>query len=87
MKKLTIIALTIAAVAASANAQDYRPYPSVSPGGFGQPLDRLPDPPRTRTWGETPYAPAIPPIMRNQPITNENALIPPVARGYQYLPR
>jgi hypothetical protein len=38
-------------------------------------------PPPPVTWGETPYAPMIPPVMRDQPVENINPLIPPAARG------
>jgi hypothetical protein len=37
-------------------------------------------PPAPKTWGDTPYAPAIPPAMRDQPVTNVNPMIPPAAR-------
>ena len=33
-----------------------------------------------RTWGETPYAPMIPPVMRDEPVENVNPMIPPAAR-------
>ena len=36
--------------------------------------------PAPKTWGDTPYAPAIPPVMRDQPVTNVNPMIPPAAR-------
>jgi hypothetical protein len=40
-------------------------------------------PARAQTWGETPYAPMIPPVMRDQPVTEVNPMIPPAARGMQ----
>jgi hypothetical protein len=44
-------------------------------------LDNLYIRPPPQTWGDTPYAPMIPPVMRNQPVENSNPLIPPAARG------
>jgi hypothetical protein len=43
-------------------------------------LDNLYSPPSPKTWGETPYAPMIPPVMRDQPVENVNPMIPPAAR-------
>ncbi len=34
----------------------------------------------TQTWGDTPYAPMIAPVMRDQPVENTNPMIPPAAR-------
>lgn len=39
-----------------------------------------PPPAPVQTWGQTPYAPAIPPAMWDAPTTKMNPLIPPVAR-------
>ena len=44
-----------------------------------EPLQQ-PKPPRAQTWGETPYAPQIPPVMRDRPVTEVNPMIPPAAR-------
>jgi hypothetical protein len=33
-----------------------------------------------QTWNDTPYAPAVPPVMRDQPVTEVNPMIPPAAR-------
>jgi hypothetical protein len=44
-------------------------------------LDNLYSPPTPKTWGETPYAPMISPVMRDQPVENVNPMIPPAARG------
>jgi hypothetical protein len=44
-------------------------------------LDNLYSPPSPKTWGETPYAPMIPPVMRDQPVEIVNPMIPPAARG------
>lgn len=35
--------------------------------------------PRQQTWGDTPYAPMVAPVMRDQPISNVNPMIPPSA--------
>jgi hypothetical protein len=43
--------------------------------------DNLYSPPSPKTWGETPCAPMIPPVMRDQPVENVNPMIPPAARG------
>jgi hypothetical protein len=39
-----------------------------------------PSPQRVPTWGETSCAPMIPPVMRDQPVTNVNPMIPPACR-------
>lgn len=39
--------------------------------------------PPVHTWGETPYAPMIPPVMRDQPVTVVNPMVPPAAREMQ----
>jgi hypothetical protein len=37
-------------------------------------------PPPATTWEDTPYAPMIPPVMRDQPVEDVNPMIPPAAR-------
>jgi hypothetical protein len=54
------------------------PPPAPNPVGTS---DNLYSPPAPKTWGETPYAPMIPPVMRDQPVENVNPMIPPAARG------
>jgi len=44
------------------------------------PVSQPQSPPRVPTWGETSCAPMIPPVMRDQPVTNVNAMIPPTCR-------
>ena len=62
----------------------YAPVNLVPPPPVPNPvdtLDNLYSPPAPKTWGETPYAPMIPPVMRDQPVENVNPMIPPAARG------
>jgi hypothetical protein len=54
------------------------PPPAPNPVGT---LDNLYSPASPQTWGDTPYAPMIPPVMRDQPVENVNPMIPPAARG------
>ena len=35
---------------------------------------------RANTWGNSPYAPMVPPVMRDQPTSYINPMVPPVAR-------
>jgi hypothetical protein len=44
------------------------------------PTSKATAPAPVQTWGETPCAPMIPPAMRDQPISNVNAMIPPACR-------
>jgi hypothetical protein len=37
-------------------------------------------PPKPKTWMDTPYAPMVPPVMRDQPVTDPNPAVPPAAR-------
>jgi hypothetical protein len=53
------------------------PPPAPNPVGT---LDNLYTRPPPQTWGDTPYAPMIPPVMRDQPVENVNPMIPPAAR-------
>jgi hypothetical protein len=47
---------------------------SAPPAGF---------PPVRRTWNDTPYAPMVPPALRDQPIDNVTPMVPPAVRGLQ----
>ncbi|MGC2410949.1 MAG: hypothetical protein WA441_13400 [Methyloceanibacter sp.] len=37
-------------------------------------------PSTSQTWGNSPYGPMVPPVMRDEPVQNVNPAIPPVAR-------
>jgi hypothetical protein len=43
------------------------------------PLQYQPPAP-VQTWGQTPYAAMVPPVMRDRPVTEINPMIPPAAR-------
>ena len=50
------------------------PIPNLSPSIY-------PPHPAPATWGDTPYAPMIPPVLRDQPTNVVSPMIPPAARG------
>ena len=50
--------------------------PSSYPTGIA--IDYTPN--RQDTWGNSPYAPMVPPVMRDQPTSYVNPMVPPVAR-------
>ena len=50
--------------------------PSQKPVAAG--IDYMPS--RPNTWGNSPYGPMVPPVMRDQPIDSVNPMLPPAAR-------